>query len=130
MRFEMVWSLSVSKDSHQTETAPRKFKLGPLGNLNQVTKGLAKTIRAMADGTLDSQVGARICNGLGIMRACFETQKLEQLEERVEKIIDHVPYKRIRTEEAEVYVPSGANGHDHVGATRLISADETERHPN
>jgi hypothetical protein len=53
----------VSKDSDQTEAAPRKFKLGPLGNLNQVTKGLAKTIRAMADGTLDSQVGARICNG-------------------------------------------------------------------
>jgi len=120
----------VSKDSDQTETAPRKFKLGHLGNLNQVTKGLAKTIRAMADGSLDSQVGARISNGLGIMRACFETQKLEQLEERVEKIIDHVPYKRIRTEEAEVYVPSGANGHDHAGATRLISADETERHPN
>ena len=47
----------MSKDSDQTETAPRKFKLGPLGNLNQVTKGLAKTIRAMADGTLDSQVG-------------------------------------------------------------------------
>ena len=95
----------MSKHSDQTETAPRKFRLGPLGSLNQVTKGLAKTIRAMADGTLDSQVGARICNGLGIMRACFETQKLEQLEERVEKIIDHVPYKRIRTEEAEVYVP-------------------------
>src|SRR5262245_35748448 len=34
----------------------------------------------MADGTLDSQVGARICNGLGIMRTCLETQKLEQLE--------------------------------------------------
>jgi hypothetical protein len=44
----------VSKDSDQTEAAPRKFTLGPLGNLNQVTKGLAKTIRAMADGTLDS----------------------------------------------------------------------------
>jgi hypothetical protein len=58
----------VSKDSDQTEAAPRKFKLGHLGSLNQVTKGLAKTIRAMADGTLDSQVGARICNGLGIMR--------------------------------------------------------------
>jgi hypothetical protein len=67
----------VSKDSDQTETAPRKFKLGPLGSLNQVTKGLAKTIRAMADGNLDSQVGGRICNGLGIMRACLETQKLE-----------------------------------------------------
>ena len=48
----------MSKDSDQTETAPRKFKLGPLGNLNQVTKGLAKTIRAMAAGTLDSQIGA------------------------------------------------------------------------
>jgi hypothetical protein len=76
----------VSKDFDQTETPPRKFKLGPLGNLNQVTKGLAKTIRAMADGTLDSQVGARICNGLGIMRACLETQKLEQLEVRMSEI--------------------------------------------
>jgi len=83
----------------------------------------------MAEGSLDSQVGARICNGLGIMRACFETQKLEQLEARMEKIIDHV-HTRIRTEEAEVYVPSGANGHDHAGATRMISTDETECHPN
>jgi hypothetical protein len=82
----------------------------------------------MADGTLDSQVGARICNGLGIMRACFETQKLEQLEARMEKIIDHVPYTRIRTGEAEVYVPE-ANGHDRARATRLIT-DETERHSN
>jgi hypothetical protein len=76
----------MSKDFDQTEAAPRKFKLGPLANLNQVTKGLAKTIRAMADGTLDSQVGARICNGLGIMRACLETQKLEQLEVRMSEI--------------------------------------------
>ena len=76
----------MSKDFDQTEAAPRKFKLGPLGNLNQVAKGLAKTIRAMADGTLDSQVGARICNGLGIMRACLETQKLEQLEARMDEI--------------------------------------------
>jgi len=84
----------VSTDSDQTETAPRKFKLGPLGNLNQVTKGLAKTIRAMADGTLDSQVGARICNGLGIMRACLETQKLEQLEARMDEIADRVARDR------------------------------------
>jgi len=47
----------VSTDSDQIEAALRKFTLGPLGSLNQVTKGLAKTIRAMADGTLDSQVG-------------------------------------------------------------------------
>jgi hypothetical protein len=25
----------------------------------------------MADGTIDSQLGARICNGLGIMRQCL-----------------------------------------------------------
>jgi hypothetical protein len=84
----------VSKDFDQTQAAPRKFKLGPLGNLNQVTKGLAKTIRAMADGTLDSQVGARICNGLGIMRACLEMQKLEQLEARMDEIADRVAHER------------------------------------
>ena len=108
----------------------KQFRIGRLATLGQVIKALGKTIRAMSDGSLDSQVGARICNSLGIMRACFETQKLEQLEERMEKIIDHVPYKRIKTEETEVYVPSEANGHDHAVATRLISADETERHPN
>ena len=80
----------MSKDSDQVEAASRKFKLGPLASLNQVTKGLAKTIRAMANGTLDSQVGARICNGLGIMRACLETQKLEQLEARMDEIADPI----------------------------------------
>jgi hypothetical protein len=63
-------------------------------SLNQVTKGLAKTIRAMADETLDSQIGARICNGLGIMRACLETQKLEQLEARMDEIADRVARNR------------------------------------
>jgi hypothetical protein len=58
--------------------------------LNQVIVALGKTIRAMADGSLDSQVGARICNGLGIMRACLETQKLEQLEARMDEIADRV----------------------------------------
>jgi glutamate synthase domain-containing protein 2 len=64
------------------------------GWIDQVTKGLAKTIRAMAEGTLDSQVGARICNGLGIMRACLETQKLEQLEARMDEIADRVARDR------------------------------------
>jgi hypothetical protein len=64
----------------------------------------------MADGTLDSQVGARICNGLGIMRACFETQKLEQLESRMDEIADRVAHERtgaarerISTHEAQRY---------------------------
>src|SRR5262249_26842634 len=85
-----IWERFVSTDSNQTETAPRKFTLGPLGTLNQVIKALSKTIRAMADGTLDSQVGARVCNGLGIMRACLETQKLEQLEARIDEITNRL----------------------------------------
>src|SRR5215475_5661368 len=84
----------MSNDSDQTQAASRKFRLGPLGSLNQVTKGLAKTIRAMADGTLDSQIGARICNGLGIMRACLETQKLDQLAARMDEIADRVARDR------------------------------------
>ena len=44
-------------------------------------------------GTLDSQVGARICNGLGIMRACLETRKLEQLESRMDEIADRVAHE-------------------------------------
>ena len=66
----------MSKDSEQeideqdeSNAGPPTSKglnLGPLCNLNQVTKGLAKTIRAMADGSIDSQVGARICNGLAL----------------------------------------------------------------
>jgi hypothetical protein len=91
----------VSKDSDQIQAAPRKFKLGPLGSLNQVTKALAKTIRAMAEGSLDSQVGARICNGLGIMRACLETQKLEQLETRMDEITDRVAHNRTGTRETQ-----------------------------
>jgi hypothetical protein len=73
----------MSKDSPQQLEGPKKFQLGPLGNLNQVVKGLAKTIRAMADGTIDSQLGARLCNGLGILRACLETATLERLEGRL-----------------------------------------------
>jgi hypothetical protein len=84
----------MSKNSDQAEAAPRKFTLGPLGNLNQVIKALGKTIRAMADGSIDSQVGGRICNGLGIMRACLETQKLEQLETRMDEITDRVARDR------------------------------------
>jgi hypothetical protein len=37
---------------------------------------------------------ARICNGLGIMRACLETQKLEQLEARMDEIADRVARDR------------------------------------
>jgi hypothetical protein len=76
----------VSKDSDQPAKAPKQFELGHLGNLNQVIIALGKTIRAMADGNLDSQVGSRICNGLGIMRQCLETQTLDRLGERLDQL--------------------------------------------
>ena len=78
--------MRMSKDSRQQIDAPKKFQLGHLGSLNQVVKALGKTIRAMADGSIDSQLGARICNGLGIMRACLETATLERLEERLHEL--------------------------------------------
>ena len=49
---------------------------------------LGKTIRGMADGAVDSQVGSRICNGLGIMRQCLETRTLDQLGERLDQLED------------------------------------------
>ena len=42
----------------------------------------------MADGSVDSQVGSRICNGLGIMRQCLETRTLDQLGERLDQLED------------------------------------------
>jgi hypothetical protein len=60
-----------------------KFAIGPLGSLNQVVKALGKTIRAMADGTISTADGSRICNGLSIMRQCLETATLERLENRL-----------------------------------------------
>jgi hypothetical protein len=79
----------------------RQFRIGRLANLGQVIKALGRTIRAMADGSIDSQVGARICNALGIMRACLETQKLEQLEARMDEIAERVAHKRTSTDEAQ-----------------------------
>lgn len=76
----------MTKVSKQATETPQPFKLGHLKTLNQIVKGLSKTIRAMADGSLDSQVGARICNGLGIMRACVETQALERIDARLQRL--------------------------------------------
>jgi hypothetical protein len=41
-----------------------------------------------------STVRSDICNGLGIRRACLETQKLEQLEARMDEIADRVARDR------------------------------------
>jgi hypothetical protein len=76
----------MSKDFDQAAKRPKQFKLGHLGTLNQVIVALGKTIRAMADSSIDSQIGSRICNGLGIMRQCLETKSLDQLGERLDQL--------------------------------------------
>jgi hypothetical protein len=58
---------------------------------------------------------------------CGSATGITYLEARMEKVIEHVRARRIRPQEAELYVfPSGANGRDQ---TRLIT-DETEHHSN
>jgi hypothetical protein len=78
----------MTTDSEQAAKLAKKFRLGPLGTLNQVITALGKTIRAMAHDEVDSQKGARICNGLGILRACLETRTLQKIEERMDEIAD------------------------------------------
>lgn len=73
-------------DSAQAPDGKPPFRLGPLGNLNQVVRALGKVIRAMADGSIGSQHGARLANALGIMRACLETAKLEDLSRRLDEL--------------------------------------------
>jgi len=80
-----------------------------------LTKGLAKTIRAMADGS-----GARICNGLGIMRACLETQRLEQLETRMDEIADRVARDRTSAARETTMKPSA------LRVERLLAKVEAE----
>jgi integrase len=67
--------------------------------------------------SLDSQVGARICNGLGIMRACLESQKLEQLEER-----------GLRKATAAALAEAGASTHEIAAVTGHTSLEEIERY--
>jgi hypothetical protein len=87
-------SQKCTAHGEQNPMKTKQFRIGRLATLGQVIKALGKTIRAMSDGSLDSQVGARICNGLGIMRACLETQKLEQLEARMDEIADRIARDR------------------------------------
>ena len=69
-------------------TKPKNFRLGELSNLGQVIRALGKTCRAMACGAIDTQDGARINAGLGILRSCFETQMLESIQSRVNEIAE------------------------------------------
>ena len=73
-------------NSEQPASKSKEFTLGPLGTINQVIKALGRTIRAMADDSISSEKGARICNGLGILRQCLETQKLEDLGDRLDRL--------------------------------------------
>jgi hypothetical protein len=70
------------------------IELNPGGFCEAASKGdMAQPLADQSD-VFGHQVGARICNGLGIMRACLETQKLEQLEARMDEIADRVARDR------------------------------------
>src|SRR5262245_35633470 len=89
-------------ESEQPTKPAKHFRLGPLSNLSQVTRALGKTIRAMANGTLDSQTGARIANALGIQRQCLETGTLQKMEERLDELeLDHAERHGHSTETRE-----------------------------
>jgi hypothetical protein len=74
--------------SPQPSDGKPKLKLGRVRTLTQVIKALDKTIQAMANGTVNTQDGARISNSLGIMRMCLETATLQRLEERMALLED------------------------------------------
>jgi hypothetical protein len=54
--------------------------------LNQGLTALSRVIRATADGTIDSQLGSRLANMLGIHRQYLETMTLEKLNARLSEL--------------------------------------------
>ena len=92
--------------------SPYKIHARPPGQPKSGHEGPSEYDPCDGGWTLDSQVGARICNGLGIMRACLETQKLEQLEARMDEIAHRVARDRTNA------------------ARERTSTDEAQRHSN
>jgi hypothetical protein len=86
-----------------------KYKLDRLASLSDVIDGLGKTLRAMASGELDSQTGARICNGLGIMRACLETVVLQSIEEKLERVAQRAITSAAASSRAPIQLDEEAN---------------------
>jgi hypothetical protein len=70
-------------DSQQGVDKRKPFRLGRLGTINQAIVATGKVLRAMACGDIDGQLGARLCNGLGVLRAMLETRRLDELADRM-----------------------------------------------
>jgi hypothetical protein len=92
MRKKILHSEQVPEKTQQIKGGP--FKLGRIGTLNQGLTALSKVIRASADGTIDSQLGARLANMLGIHRQYLETMTLERLEAKLDGLTDTMEQKR------------------------------------
>jgi hypothetical protein len=60
--------------------------IGALTTVGHVATALGKVIRAMWREEIGTADGSRIANALGVLRQVLETQKLEQLEERLRKL--------------------------------------------
>ena len=74
---------------------PNEFRLGRLHTIGHVVKALSKTLRAMASGKISTEDGARLCNGLGVLRATLETKRDEVIQARIEKLIELVQARKI-----------------------------------
>jgi hypothetical protein len=74
------------EDTAENPGGPPPLNLGSLNNLGGVIRALGKVIRGMANDTIESQKGARICNGLGILRMAMETKTVEEIGERITQL--------------------------------------------
>jgi hypothetical protein len=80
---KLSYGRQMMTDSAQLANSARKFRVGPLGTLNQVLTANAKVIRAMASGEIDSHLGARLSNAISIQRQIIEAIMTERLEQRL-----------------------------------------------
>jgi hypothetical protein len=84
MRKKILHPEQASEKPQQIKGGP--FRLGRIGSLNQGLTALSRVIRATADGTIDSQLGSRLANMLGIHRQYLETMTLEKLNARLSEL--------------------------------------------
>jgi hypothetical protein len=61
----------------------RQFKLRKLANLGQILAAGSKVLRAMADGSIDRQLGASLMAGLHVQRGILELQAITKLEAKL-----------------------------------------------
>lgn len=47
-----------------------------MSNTGQLCRQLSRVLKAMADGSIDQQLGARLCAGMGVLRSAMESGEI------------------------------------------------------